>query len=125
MNKKPNKLTPREALEKLQEGALLVDIRPEYETNYRVIDVPYVYLMEYSTYRETFNNISKDISLIIVDSVGLQSSQVAQFILDKGYIEVAYITGGIIAWKQCGLPLTKDLDYQLNGGCACMLRTKK
>ncbi|WIV11097.1 rhodanese-like domain-containing protein [Proteiniborus sp. MB09-C3] len=104
---------------------ILVDIRPEYEVNYRVFDVPNVYLLPFSSYRESFHNLPKRKPMIIVDSVGIKSLQVAQFLVDQGFSQVAYIIGNVIEWEHCDLPLTKDVDYQLNGGCACMIKSKK
>lgn len=124
-DRKPIHLSPCEAFFYLQDEAILVDIRPEYEINYRVFDMPNVYLLPFPSYRERFNNLPKEKPVIIADSVGLKSPQVAQFLVDQGFSQVAYIIGGIIAWEHCDLPLTKDLEYQLNGGCACMLKPKK
>ncbi len=118
-------LSPREALCYLQHGAAILDIRPEYETNYRVFDFPHVYLLPFSSYRENFDEVPKCIPLIVVDNVGLKSSEVAKFFIEQGYTQVAYVVGGVVAWEQNGLPIKKDLDYELNGGCACMLKPKK
>lgn len=121
---KPGALSPKEAFACLQEGAAIVDIRPEYETNYRVFDVPDVYVLPYSSYKEKFQEIPKEKPLIVADSVGLKCSEVAQFLHDQGYPCVAYLAGGVVSWDHSGLPLSKDLGYELKGGCACKIRPK-
>ena len=101
-----------------------MDIRPEYETNYRVFDVHNVYWLPYSAYKEKFHEIPKEKPLIIADNVGLKGPEVARFLHDQGYPRVAYLGGGVVAWDHSGLPLRKDLGYELKGGCACKLRPK-
>lgn len=120
----PVGLSPKEAFAYLQDGAAIVDIRPEYETNYRIFDVGSVYLLSYSSYKQTFHEIPKEKPLIIADSVGLKSPEVARFLHDQGYPRVSYLAGGVVAWDHSGLPLSKDLGYELNGVCACKLRSK-
>jgi rhodanese-related sulfurtransferase len=118
-------LSPMEVFEYLQGNAALVDIRPEYETNYRIFDVPKVLYLPYSSYRQNFNMIPRDIPLVIADNVGLRSEEVACFLIEQGYTQVACLAGGVIEWDHRGLPLTKDMDCELTGGCACRLRSKK
>lgn len=118
-------LSPKEAFEYLQDSAAIVDIRPDYETNYRVFDVPKVFYLPYSSYRENYNTIPRDIPLVIADNVGLRSEEVACFLIEQGYTQVACLAGGVIEWDHRGLPLTKDMDCELTGGCACRLRSKK
>lgn len=117
--------SPREAFEYLQGNAVIVDIRPDYEINYRVFDVPRVFYLPYSSYRQNFNEIPKDIPLIIADNVGIRSEEVGCFLMEQGYTQVMCIAGGVIEWDHDGLPLIKDLDCELTGGCACRLRPKR
>jgi rhodanese-related sulfurtransferase len=124
-SRKPVALSPCEAFDFMQSGAAIIDIRPEYETNYRMIDSDSVYLISYDSYKERFADIPKDTPLIIVDNVGLKSPEVAGFLLEQGFGRVAYVVGGILDWEHSGLPLLKDFDYELRGSCACMLRVKK
>jgi rhodanese-related sulfurtransferase len=115
-------LSPREAFEYLQSGAAILDIRPEYETSFRVFDVPTVYYLPYNELRDKFSIIPMDIPLIIADSVGTKSIDIAQFLMMKGYTLIACLAGGIVEWDRAGLPLNKDVDYEMVGGCACRLQ---
>ena len=121
----PVPLSPKEAFAHLKDCAILVDIRPEYETNYRVFDVPKVFYLPYELYRDGFDIIPKDVFLIVADSVGNRSTEVARYLQEQGYPQVAYMTGGVVAWDRDGLPLSKDKEYEMVGGCACRLHPKK
>lgn len=121
----PVSLSPREAFVYLQDNGAIVDIRPEYEINYRVFDVPNIFYLPYSSYRDEFRIIPKDKFLIIADNVGIRSTEVARFLLAQGYPRVACLAGGVVEWDRDGLPLIKDMDYELVGGCACRLQSKK
>jgi rhodanese-related sulfurtransferase len=119
-------LSTREAYELLNNNdAVLLDIRPEYETDFRVFDVPQIYYLPFDTYHEKLNAIPKEVFLIIADSVGNRSVEVARYMLGQGYSKVACLAGGIVAWDRAGLPLSKDKDYEMVGGCACRLKPQK
>jgi rhodanese-related sulfurtransferase len=118
-------LSPREAFEYLQDNSAILDIRPEYETSFRVFDVPKVFYLAYRLYRDEISLIPRDIPLIIADSVGNQSKEVACYLTSQGFHQVAYMAGGIVEWDRAGLPLKKDVDYEMIGGCACRLQPGK
>lgn len=118
-------LLPSIALEYIQNGAIILDIRAEYETNYRVIDCPDIFYLSFDSYKENYYRVPKEKEIIIVDNVGLVSPEVGKFLVTQGYNKVFYISGGIIAWDHSGLPLKKDIEFELNGGCACQIRPKK
>lgn len=115
----------KDAFKNIQEGTIIVDIRAEYETNYRVFEFLNIIYLPYESYKENFNIIPKDKAILIVDNIGLNSPEVAKFLISQGYIDVTYLNGGIIAWDHAGLPLKKDLEYEFNGSCGCSIRPKK
>lgn len=121
----PASLSPRQALDYVEQGATILDIRPDFETNYRVFGVPKVYFLAYREYREQSGTLPRDEPLIVADNVGTKSPEVARFLLEQGFPEVAWLAGGMVAWAQEGLPLERDAGYELSGGCACKLRPKK
>ncbi len=118
-------LTPREAFLNLQGEAAILDIRPEYETDFRVFDVPRVIYLPLESLQEGCAGLPGDIMLIVADSVGFQSKEAARYLVEYGLASVSYLAGGIIAWERAGLPVSKDLDYEMSGGCACKLRPHK
>lgn len=118
-------LSPREAFEYLQSGAAILDIRPEYETSFRIFDVSIVYYLPCTSCREELSLIPKDVPIIIADSVGTKSIEMMHYLKENGYTQVAYLAGGIVEWDRAGLPLNKDVDYEMVGGCACRLQPQK
>lgn len=120
---KPIPISAKEAFIYIQKGALILDIRKYYETNY-CVDFPEIIYLPYDSYKDKYNSVPKERDVVIVDNVGLVSSDVGRFLISKGYNRVFYIGGGIIDLDDAGLPLKKDLNYELNGGCACQVRQK-
>lgn len=118
-------LSPREALERLQENAAIVDIRPEYEISFRSFDVPKVLYIPYELFYENTCMIPKNMMVIVADSVGNKSSEAAKHLISQGYSQVACLSGGMVAWDRAGMPLSKDEEYAMSGGCACRLRPQK
>ena len=118
-------LSPRQAFVYLLGNAAIVDTRPEYETNYRVFDVLKVFYLPYGSYRDKFHIIPKDILLIVADNVGIRSAEVACYLIAQGYPQVVCLTGGVVEWNHDGLPLDRDMDYEMIGGCACRIHPKR
>lgn len=109
-NKKPDtsnviNLTPREVFELCSKGAYLVDIRKEYETDYKTFDVKNLLLIPKNTFQDNYKSIPADIEVIIADSTGLSSKKAVFFLKEKGYKNVANMAGGIMQWDRDVLPL--------------------
>lgn len=121
----PVSLSPREAFEYLQGNAAILDIRPEYETSFRVFDITKVFYLPFSLYRDELTLIPNDVPLIIADSVGTKSTEVAHYLMEHDYTQISCLAGGIVEWDRAGLPLKKDVDYEMMGGCACRLQPQK
>lgn len=116
-------LTPQDAFTEAEEGgAIIIDVREERLTGYKCFDVPKIIYLPKSLIVEEYNNLPPDIPLIIADSVGLRSHEVIEFLLSKGFENVANLAGGIVGWEQDGLPLKIDKSEQLDGSCVCQLR---
>lgn len=117
-------LSPGEALEYLRKGAVLLDIREPYETNFRMFDVPEVRCLPHSEFTENYPDIPAGTPLIVADNVGVHAKEIASFLMAKVYPEVAWIVGGVVDWARANLPLAKDPNYELRGQCSCKLRPK-
>ncbi len=118
-------LSPRESMEAIKEGAILVDVRPEALTWMKAFDIDGVIYCPHPEFAKHFKNIPADTAVILADAVGLRSKECVDVLLKNGYRYVAYMAGGITDWEQDGLPLVKDKGRELNGPCLCMLRPKK
>lgn len=119
-------LTPHEAFDESKDGgAVFVDVREERLTGYKNFDVPRLVHIPKSRMEKEYTNLPAGWSLIIADSVGLRSHEVMEFLLGKGFTNIANLAGGIVAWEQDGLPLKIDLSEQLSGSCTCQLRPRR
>jgi rhodanese-related sulfurtransferase len=118
-------LSPGEAYaEAAVGGALIVDVREPRLTGYKNCDVPRLVHMPRSGIEQNYESLSRDIPLIIADSVGLRSHEVMEFLLSKGFTNIANLAGGIVEWEQDGMPLKVDMTEQLSGSCVCQLRPR-
>jgi rhodanese-related sulfurtransferase len=118
-------LSPKEAFELLVNGAVAVDIREDYEIDYKMLDVPESIFIANSIFKTAYQRLSNKRPLIIVDSVGLRSKDAVIFLQEKGYKNVANLNGGIVDWDKDKLPLKVDKYAELSGSCACMLKPMK
>jgi rhodanese-related sulfurtransferase len=118
-------LTAAEAYsEAIENHAVIVDVREDRLTGYKCFDVPNVIYMPKTTLAEKYRDLPVDMPLIIADSVGLRSHEAMEFLLGKGFTNIANLAGGIVEWEHDGLPLKKDITEQLDGSCACQLRPR-
>jgi rhodanese-related sulfurtransferase len=118
-------LSAREAYKEATENdVIIIDVREIRLTGYKRFDVPTVINIPNSVLSENYSSLPRDIPLIIADSVGLQSHEAMEFLLKKGYTNIANLAGGIVDWERDGLPLKKDITEQLDGSCVCQLRPR-
>ena len=118
-------LSPAETFELCKTGALIVDIRENYEIAARCFAVKKILYIPHRSLSENYSGIPRDIPVILADCVGLRSKDHAIALKMKGYDNVANLIGGITEWEKDGLPLIIDRDEQYNGQCACMLTSKR
>lgn len=118
-------LSPKEAWQASQEGAVMVDIREEFELLAKIFDVSSVLYIPNSSFMDNFELLPNDKPLIIADSVGLRSKKVVIFLQENGYANIANLNGGIVDWEKDQLPMTIDKNEMLTGSCLCQLRPKK
>jgi len=115
-------LSPKEAFELCQKGAILLDVRPEVMAAYKSFDVPeylYCYHQEFESY---YHHLPIDQPIIVADAVGLRSKEIVLFLVEKGFFKVANLAGGITDWEKDGLPMVVDNKQRLTGSCMCQLR---
>jgi len=117
-------LPPREAMEFLSQDAILVDLREEYEINYRIFDVPRVLYVPMTAFEEQYAVIPKDRPVILADNVGVTTKKLAAFLLEKGYVHVASLLGGVLGWAEDRMPIKIDRGFELVGQCVCKLRPR-
>ena len=115
-------LSAQEAYCLLKENAILIDLRKDYETNYRVFDVPRVIYASKNEIEDNPEQLPRSELLILADNVGMVSKTVASYLKSKGFQKVGIIAGGIIEWVKHNLPVKKDCNYELRGQCGCNIK---
>lgn len=117
-------LSSREAFDCVGHGALLVDLREAYETNFRVFDVEDVFFLPMTAFEARWRELPRDRALILADASGIYGKLAAARLAAEGYANLANLAGGMIEWDKDGLPVKRDLAYELNGQCSCKLKTR-
>ena len=112
-----------EATQFIREGAILVDVRPEYELG-RLFDVEQAIYCSYKEIEDHLTELPKDKPLIIADAVGLRSKEVCQLLLENGFGKIYNLAGGIVDWERMGYPVSTDKSRILTGSCMCQLRVR-
>ncbi|HAN79112.1 MAG TPA: hypothetical protein DCQ31_15775 [Bacteroidales bacterium] len=113
----------REAIDWCSKGAILLDIREEYETCARQFSVANCEFMPNSELKTHYKELPADQLLIIADSVGLRSKEAVIFLQKEGFEHTANLAGGIVDWEREGFPVITNPAEMLHGQCACRLRT--
>lgn len=113
-----------EALQAARDGALLVDLRPPLETDYKKFSVPEVLYIQEEELKSRISEIPRDRPIIVADSVGLRSKNAVKYLLDQGFTNIANLNGGILDWEHDGMPIAIDLNKQLSGSCTCRLKPR-
>ncbi len=117
-------LTPREAYEAIKDGALYIDLRAAELSAYKIPDIPDIFLLPLALYKEAYHKLPAERYLILADSSGLKSRDVASFLQDRGYDKVSHMAGGFVEWERDGLPIREDINERLTGACACQLKPR-
>jgi rhodanese-related sulfurtransferase len=116
-------VSAREAMQLLNTGAILIDVRPEYELG-RLFDVERVIYCPYKEILDQLSELPRDELLIVSDAVGLRSKEIATMLLGMGFQNIAHLAGGIVDWERDGFPVTKDKTRILSGPCMCQLKPR-
>ncbi len=105
---------PKEAKEKLANGALLIDIRNSGEKEYIQFDVQNIsYLTELQLLDE-LQNLDKTKTYIIVDFDGSRTFKAHNMLLFNEFESVYSLEGGLKAWNAEGF----EIKYNVEGGCS-------
>jgi len=107
------RLSPAEADQAIQSGALLVDIRPQAQREAEG-EIPGATIIERNVLEWRFDPASAarlpvasyDLQVIIFCSEGYTSSLAAASLLDLGVGRATDLDGGFRAWQSAGLPVS-------------------
>ena len=118
-------LSPREASENCAGGAIILDIREEYISQFKKFGVPVVIQIPLRRLEREYAQLPKDKWIIVADSSGLHSKEACLLLNQKGFTQVSNLAGGLVEWERDGLPLVVDKSEKLSGSCACQLRARE
>lgn len=119
-------LTPREAYElNQQDDAMIVDLRETDYTAFKRFNVVDVVNFPLSVIKERHDRLPHNRLLILADSSGLRTREIALFLIKEGHKEVATMAGGFVEWERDRLPVSTDINQRLSGACACQLKPRE
>ena len=117
-------LTGKQAYACLQQSAILVDVREDYEIAIKDFGISNVLLCPHTEFDKLYKTLPKDSALIMADCVGLHSKEAAFKLLANGFTKVTNLVGGIAAWERDGLPMSSDVET-MSGQCMCQIKSRK
>jgi rhodanese-related sulfurtransferase len=97
-----DRVNPNEAQERLQNGAVLIDVRERDE--FDAAHVPDATLIPLSEFAERYAEMPQDKEIVLICAGGVRSARAAEYAASQGY-NVANLEGGINAWAAAGLPV--------------------
>ncbi|MEI8102347.1 MAG: rhodanese-like domain-containing protein [Chlorobium sp.] len=100
-------VTPKAALDLIQKGALLVDIREPREIAEKSFDLPDVIPIPLGEFKTRFQEIPANRQVIMACHSGGRSIMATRFLASKGYGKVMNMQNGIAGWEKEGLPIRK------------------
>jgi rhodanese-related sulfurtransferase len=85
-------------------GALLLDVRSPGEWNDDVGHIEGARLIPIADLPQRLEEIAswKDQPVIVVCRVGARSGQAADLLVQRGFVEVYNLEGGMVAWRRAG-----------------------
>lgn len=117
-------LSSHEAADWCAQGAVILDVREEYISQYKKFGVPVVIQIPLSRLESDWHRVPKDRWTIVADSSGLHSKEACVLLQQKGFTKVFNLAGGFVEWERDGMPLIEDDSQKLSGSCACQLRAR-
>jgi rhodanese-related sulfurtransferase len=118
-------VSPNEAFELCSKGAVMMDVREDYLNTFKTFDVPQLIRIPFSELKTKWKDVSIDIHIIFADSVGLYSHEAVDFMIEKGFTQIANMAGGIVDWEKDGLSMKINTKERLSGSCMCQLKPRE
>ncbi len=101
-----NEICPTSTQTWIKKGALLVDVREQYEVAQLAFDVPNIVNIPLSEFENRCTELPVDQKLVIVCRNGSKSFRATGFLIYNGYdaAKVVNMKHGIVRWVQKGYP---------------------
>ena len=118
-------VTPHLAFVLCQKGAVIIDVREESISRFKMFDVPEVIYCPYSILEEIYEHLPEDMAMIFADAAGLHSKEAVKLLMGKGLNDrIANLAGGLVEWERDEMPMIIDKSEKLSGSCMCQLRPR-
>ncbi|HKE45322.1 MAG TPA: rhodanese-like domain-containing protein [Steroidobacteraceae bacterium] len=91
-------VTPTQFQARRAAGALLLDVREDWEL--KTASVPDVVHIPMGQIRERLGELDPQRETVVICRSGRRSLEVARFLEQQGFRSVANLTGGILAWSR-------------------------
>ena len=111
-------LTPKEAREKLDEEAVLIDLRSDAATSFKQFNVTAIKYLKITDLTEIISLDKNKIYIIADTSTCEKSRVVAKVMLSNGFQNIFTLAGGFVEWEREGLPISINNNARLSGSCA-------
>jgi rhodanese-related sulfurtransferase len=98
-----------EALDLIQKGATMIDVREDSEWSHHVEDA--VHIGRGVLERDIIDKFPKDAELILYCGGGFRSALAADMLQKMGYTAVKSLKGGWKAWKDAGAPTEMEIPF--------------
>jgi rhodanese-related sulfurtransferase len=108
MNQKVKEVSPSVAYEKIQNGALLVDIREAEEIEMVAFDMGEQMLIPHSEFSYRFLEVPRDREVILGCHSGNRSLNATLFLIEQNFDNIYNLKGGISDWIDMELPVKWD-----------------
>tara|TARA_Y100001960_G_scaffold313137_1_gene375716 strand:- start:1524 stop:1856 length:333 start_codon:yes stop_codon:yes gene_type:complete len=89
------------------QGTLFLDVREDHE--FAQARIPGTILIPISEFMERYEELPKDQQILIHCRSGQRSNDATIFLNQRGY-DAINVTGGLISWKEAGLPIEPGDD---------------
>ncbi|GMT45421.1 MAG: hypothetical protein IEMM0006_1253 [bacterium] len=108
MHQEIKEVNPATAYERIQNGALLLDIRESEEIEMVAFDVEEQLFIPQSEFAFRFREVPPDREVIVGCRSGNRSRDVILFLIKEKYDNVYNLEGGIEEWIETDLPVKWD-----------------
>ncbi|MFP4047492.1 MAG: rhodanese-like domain-containing protein [Bacteroidales bacterium] len=102
-----------------EQKAILIDVRREDEFEVERVSLPGVILYPMEQIINHIQQIPKKQTVIVMDSTGERGTKVARLLNLQGFSHVANLDGGLVQWKEEGLPVENIFPEACGGCCGC------
>jgi len=116
MNAIAREIFPAEALAKVKQGALFVDVREQSELDAEAYDVPDLLHIPLDELEHRFTEIPHDREVVLVCRGGGRSLHALHFLIGQGYVNAINMKQGILGWMHAGFPVHKNNKLTKNMG---------